>query len=252
MSAFYATDRALAEYLLFHYGTPELALPWAMGPREALEFPRRCVEECLVPETLATSAARDRRGLDLGCAVGRGTFALARHCGEVIGIDFSAKFIGAAQRLLELGHLDFPVVMEGDRTVNARATRPELPDFTRITFEVGDALALRPDLGGFDVVLAANLLDRVREPGRLLRSLPGLLRPGGQLILTSPYTWLEEYTPREAWLVDPQGRATWERLAEELAGLRLVRRLDLPFLLREHARKFQWSVAEATVWQRDG
>ncbi len=25
---------------------------------------------------------------------------------------------------------------------------------------------------------------------------------------------------------------------------------DLPFLIREHRRKYQWSVAEASVWQR--
>ena len=30
----------------------------------------------------------------------------------------------------------------------------------------------------------------------------------------------------------------------------MVRTLDLPFLIREHARKFQWSVAQATVWIR--
>lgn len=251
MADFYATDRALAEYLLFHYGTEELTLPWTMGPGDALDFPRRCVDECLVPDAWTESPVHDRRGLDLGCAVGRGTFALAPYCGEVLGIDFSAKFIGAAKHLLERGHLDFPVVMEGDRTVTARAVRPEYPAAARVNFEVGDALNLRPDLGSFDVILAANLLDRVREPRRLLRSLPALLRPGGQLILTSPYTWLEEYTPRDAWLVDAGGRPTREVIATELPELRLLRRLDLPFLLREHARKFQWSVAEATVWQRD-
>ena len=26
--------------------------------------------------------------------------------------------------------------------------------------------------------------------------------------------------------------------------------LDLPFLIREHRRKYQWSVAEASLWQR--
>ena len=31
---------------------------------------------------------------------------------------------------------------------------------------------------------------------------------------------------------------------------RLVAVRDLPFLIREHARKFQWSVAEATIWLR--
>ena len=25
---------------------------------------------------------------------------------------------------------------------------------------------------------------------------------------------------------------------------------DLPFLIREHARKYQWSVAQATIWRR--
>jgi len=42
---------------------------------------------------------------------------------------------------------------------------------------------------------------------------------------------------------------------ESLSGLLgrdfgLQRTLDLPFLIREHARKFQWSVAMATVWIR--
>jgi hypothetical protein len=26
--------------------------------------------------------------------------------------------------------------------------------------------------------------------------------------------------------------------------------LDLPFLIREHRRKYQWSVAEASMWRR--
>jgi len=29
-----------------------------------------------------------------------------------------------------------------------------------------------------------------------------------------------------------------------------LRRRDLPFLIREHARKFQLAVAEASIWQR--
>jgi hypothetical protein len=31
---------------------------------------------------------------------------------------------------------------------------------------------------------------------------------------------------------------------------RLERRVDVPFLIREHARKFQWSEAELTVWRK--
>jgi hypothetical protein len=30
----------------------------------------------------------------------------------------------------------------------------------------------------------------------------------------------------------------------------LVAAKDLPFLIREHARKFQWSVAQASLWKK--
>ena len=43
----YETEKLLGEYLLFHYGTPEEILPYGFGPREALEYPARCVSECL-------------------------------------------------------------------------------------------------------------------------------------------------------------------------------------------------------------
>ena len=80
-------------------------------------------------------------------------------------------------------------------------------------------------------------------------SFADLVRPGGQLVLTSPYTWLEEYTPRSEWLGGADRRTT-DVLAEHLEAFQLVRRRDLPFVLREHERKFQWSVAEATIWIR--
>ena len=35
-----------------------------------------------------------------------------------------------------------------------------------------------------------------------------------------------------------------------LEAFDLIAVKDLPFLIREHARKFQWSVAEATIWRR--
>ena len=29
---------------------------------------------------------------------------------------------------------------------------------------------------------------------------PALLRPNGQLFMTTPFTWLESFTPKEHWL----------------------------------------------------
>ena len=80
------------------------------------------------------------------------------------------------------------------------ATLPEGVDGSRVTFQQGDATALPEDIGTFDAVLAANLIDRLEDPGRFLASLPDLLNPGGQLVISSPYTWLEEYTPKSNWL----------------------------------------------------
>ena len=111
------------------------------------------------------------------------------------------------------------------------------------------------DLPPFDVVLMANLIDRLGNPARCLARLPELVKSGGQLVITSPYTWLEEFTPRTRWLGgfvrDGRAEKTLDALQARLGGaFALVVTRDMPFLIREHARKFQWSVAQATVWLR--
>ena len=248
---FYETERALAEYLLFHYGSAEQILPWAFGPATALNYPARCVSECLEPARLPAHA----RALDLGCAVGRSTFELARHCSEVIGIDSSHRFIEVARHLQQQGSMPYAYVEEGHLTTPTTAVVPAAIDRRRVTFEPGDAQALRPDLGSFDAVLLANLVDRLPDPRRCLGLLPSLVRPRGQVILTTPCTWLEDYTARAHWLggIEQDGHPvrTLETLQAVLdPHFTLARTLDLPFLIREHARKFQWSVAQATVWIR--
>ena len=85
---FYDTSKSLSEYLLFHYGKPAEVLPWCFGPSDALGYPIRCVSKCVATERLPAHA----RALDLGCAVGRPTFELARHCTNAIGIDLSDSF----------------------------------------------------------------------------------------------------------------------------------------------------------------
>jgi putative 4-mercaptohistidine N1-methyltranferase len=247
---FYETDAALSQYLLFHYGTAEEILPYPGGPREALFYPVRCVTECLDQALLPPSA----RALDLGCAVGRSSFELGRLCGSVLGIDFSSSFITAARKLQTGGSLRYRYQVEGDRFATGRATAPDGVDLSRVAFETGDATRLPDSLGAFDVVLMANLIDRLAAPMACLQRLPDLLNPGGQLILTSPYTWSEEYTPNSAWLTRLPGNetgTTFGGLSLALGGaFELITRKNLPFLIREHARKFQWSMAEATIWRR--
>jgi putative 4-mercaptohistidine N1-methyltranferase len=249
---FYESDRALSEYLLFHYGAEAQMLPWSFGPGNSLNYPARCVAECLQTDRLPPAG----RALDLGCAVGRSAFELARHCAHVTGIDSSQRFVQTARHLQRAGAIPFACVEEGDLTTPAMAVVPAGIDRTRVAFHCGDAQALPPDLGAFDVVLMANLVDRLSDPRRCLERLPDLVKPGGQLIITTPCTWLEEYTPRANWLggFERDGqpvrtRDSFRRILEPQFVLH--RTLDLPFLIREHARKFQWSVALATVWLRE-
>ena len=247
---FYETSRALSEYLLFHYGKPDEMLPWDFGQTSALDYPVRCVKECV-----DTGRIRDdARALDLGCAVGRSTFELARHCTEIIGIDLSERFIAAASQLQRNGRLDYSFAVEGELGQAAVAEVPDGIDRARVRFEQGDATFLRDGLGLFDVVLMANLLDRLPCPAKCLEQLPGLVAADGQLVIATPCTWLEEYTPKANWLGGSQalGQArTLDTLREILApDFTLDAEWDLPFLIREHARKYQWSVAQATRWIR--
>ena len=247
----YETDKLVAEYLLFHYGEPHEVLPWDFGPASALSYAVRCVSECVDVASLPKNA----RALDLGCAVGRSTFELARHCTEVIGIDYSRRFIEVAAALAHDGAVPYERTDEGSLTTKLIARVPPEIARDRASFEHGDAQALRASLGNFDVVLAANLIDRLVEPARFLARCADLVKAGGQLVLTSPYTWLEDFTPRENWLggfiFRDARRTTLDGLRSALsAHFELVEAKDLPFLIREHARKFQWSVAQASIWRR--
>ncbi len=247
----YETDKLVAEYLLFHYGAPHEVLPWDFGPASALNYPARCVRECVDNSALPPGA----RALDLGCAVGRSSFEFARHCAEVIGIDYSHRFVEVAAALVRDGIVPYERTDEGSLTTPLLASVPSIIARERVSFEHGDAQDLRESLGAFDVVLAANLIDRLVEPSRFLARCPHLVKSGGQLVITSPYTWLAEFTPPENWLggfvQDGLQRPTLDGLTAVLSShFDLVSTKDLPFLIREHARKFQWSVAQASIWRR--
>lgn len=238
----------LAQYLDFHFGIDETK---EFGPRSLAPYPVRCVEECLHREWLSHPAS----ALDLGCAVGGASFELSRFCDEVVGIDYSAQFIETAIRLKEEREITYQQVEEGDLTRERLAriplgSRPEVIQFKR-----GDAHSLPLGMGPFDVVLMANLIDRLHSPRICLLQMERMVKPGGQLIITSPYTWLEEYTPKENWLGGFLREGNSVKTLDSLKAIlsdafQFVEKKEIPFLIREHARKYQRSVAEASLWRR--
>jgi 5-histidylcysteine sulfoxide synthase/putative 4-mercaptohistidine N1-methyltranferase len=249
----YEQDSSLHEYMVLHYGSREDAFPHARGPVEALDFPQRCAARAL-------ALARDlkistKRALDVGCAVGRSTFELARQFEEVLGVDLSERFIQAASALRDKGQYPYQLREEGDVYSPREAMIDPAIDRRRARFRRADACQLPGELRGYDLVMAANLLCRLPDPKGFLRRLvgdEGLVLPGGLLFVTTPGTWSETFTPKAEWL---GGRSpdikTFDGLKAALANdFELVAREDMPLLIREHRRKYQYIVADMSVWRR--
>ncbi len=235
----YETRRLVEEYLLFHYGSAEDVLGWAGGPVDATGFPER-VARYVGDEPVD-------RALDVGCAVGRSSYVLSETAAEVIGIDFSQAFIDAAEALKSDGEEEISRLIEGNVRDQVSIKRPERGNPDRITYLQGDAMNLPEELGTFDRVLAANLICRLPEPTRFLNRLPSLVKPEGIVVLATPCTWLEEFTPPAHF---PTG-TTLEWLKDIMSEhFSLVEETNEPFLIRETARKFQWTVSQVTVWKR--
>ena len=242
----YESDSLVAQYCEFQYG-PEYF--------EVKNFARACAEYAIA----FSASTPQKRALDLGCATGRASFELARVFDEVTGIDFSARFIQVGVAMKAQGRIAYERVEEGD--IKGRQAHA-LEDYgldevaARVQFWQGDACNLNPHFAGYDLILAANLIDRLYEPERFLSTVHGRLNRQGILVLTSPYTWLEAYTNKEHWL---GGR--YDENGEPVFGIdglkvllskhfELVETFDVPFVIRETARKYQHTLSQMSVWKK--
>jgi putative 4-mercaptohistidine N1-methyltranferase len=125
-----------------------------------------------------------------------------------------------------------------------------------VEFYQADALNLKPQFTGYDLVLAANLLDRLSKPAKFLSTIHERLSDGGLLVIASPYTWLEEFTRRENWIggyrKDGEPYSTLDGLRDHLKAhfTQVAEPRDVEFIIRETNRKFQHSISQVTVWQK--
>lgn len=256
----YEDKKLLNEYLMLHYGKPKDVMPFECGPSEALRFPQRCAQ--LVSKWADELGLPKERALDIGCAVGGSSFELAEGgYREVVGVDLSGSFIEAAQLIQAKGSLPYYRVDQGEiGTWKEAALSPaDAPWAERsISFARADACELPAEMEGFDACLLANLLCRLPRPASLLSRMGGgLLRPGGLAVIVSPYTWMEQHTPREGWLggyktedgQDVYSRDTLLKLMTD-GGFKLLGEEQMPLLIREHERKYQYIVSHAMAFQK--
>lgn len=101
----------------------------------------------------------DTRLLDIGCGDGYGTFYLAAHVKEALGIDIDAEPIRHANEKYRLANLSYRQVLPNDW---------QLP----------------PD--SVDVATCFEVFEHVQEPDQLIARISGVLRKGGIAILSTP------------------------------------------------------------------
>lgn len=215
------------------------------GPRPGAA--RRCLARLL---EMAGGAAAGRV-LDLGCGAGRTTFDLAaRHRDAlVLGIDTNLALLrlarGAAGGLVSYPRRRIGLVYDRRRFAVA------LVGTERTDFWACDALTLPFLPSAADLAVALNLLDCVNEPLRLLAALAEAVRPGGHILLATPYDWSTRATPVETWIgghsqrsayggeAEPFLRALLQQgaHAQSVAGLALLREDQAwPWQTRLHER----------------
>ena len=241
----YETDEAISVYCEFHYGEGNFGVE---------NFPKASVE--LLKPYLKD--IKTQKALDLGCSVGRSSFELATVFDEVLAIDFSTNFINVGVKLKKYDSLTFKVATEGDlfdeKTIS-------LEDFglenvkDKVSFMQGDACNLKQLYSGYDVIFCSNLIDRLYYPQKFLDDIPTRVNDGGLLVLLSPYTWLEDYTPKANWLggylQDNKEVKTLDTLKASLEDkFELVDLIDVPFVIKETARKYQHTISQMSIWKK--
>jgi len=242
----YESDKLESQYLELQYGTEYFGVA---------NFAKTLV-------TLAQSYFQQtlcHRALDIGCATGRASFELARHFDQVTGLDFSARFIQQAVYLAQGHRVRYQLPLEGELSEEKSCSLEDVALdqlASKTEFFQADACNLKAHFSGYDFILAANLIDRLHHPKDFLVQIHKRMNIGGILMLSSPYTWLEEHTARSEWLggfqQDGENITTLAGISNILTQhFELVAEpQDMPFVIRETARKYQHTLSQVTIWKR--
>jgi SAM-dependent methyltransferase len=107
---------------------------------------------------------REERVLDLGCAWGTFSFALAPRVREVVGVDFSPRFIAYCNE------------------------RKEALGAENTSFLCADAQDTGLEAGSFDTIIAADFFEHIYpdDSARVVRECFRLLRPEGHFVIWLP------------------------------------------------------------------
>lgn len=199
----------------------------------------------------------DAKVLHLGCGVGGVTFELARSFGAVVGVDNVEPLIRHARLMVHHGEKLYERVHEGVLATSTLAKVPEGIRRGRASFWLSDAAALSDDVKAdapYTMVVADGIVERLTQPLNLLTTIHEVLAPGGLLVVSSSNDWRADVTPRTSWLggfqMNGEDMDTITMLTHVLKKrFELVGSSDVARLKRLHARKYDLSVMQVSVWK---
>jgi 2-polyprenyl-3-methyl-5-hydroxy-6-metoxy-1,4-benzoquinol methylase/uncharacterized protein YbaR (Trm112 family) len=218
----------LSIYLDAHWGDR------AEPPPEAAGFGAREIIERLA------GLPRVERAVELGCSVGRIVAELAAGADQVVGIDLQFGAVRRARRLLDGERVAYGRRLAGRYYAAAEiAAGDRVVPAARRMLVCGDVLDPPLIPGHYDRVVALNMLDSVARPRQLLQVMNGLCRPGGELVLSSPYSWQSSVMEEGERIGGADPAADVVAILEGGAGIaryRIEEAADVAWTLRRDAR----------------
>ena len=117
------------------------------------------LEQHVARYRFALDYAKEARVLDAACGVGYGCFILSTAAREVIGIDKSPEAVEYAKR-----NFSTP----------------------KIKFEVADILSMPFAMESFDLAVAFEIFEHVKDSSKFLNELKRIVKKNGKIILSTP------------------------------------------------------------------
>ena len=237
----------LSTYTFDHYGDLDPAEPKdsPVLPGSVLELLKRGFSH--IDERVEGPA------IDLGCAVGRTSFELAKSVDDLIlGVDLNFAMLRTAAAILHQGRVTYPRRRVGI-VFDKREFPAVLEGSSKVDFWACDATSLPFADESFSLAASLNVIDCVQSPYDHLKELGRILKPKGGALISAPYDWNVNATPVEAWLGGHSQRSESQGASEVmlrslLAGgehpyaiqeLELVSESEaVPWTLRLHDRSF--------------